>query len=243
MGAMKYMSMVPRNQRGTLSLGLIADVKGQFFDRGRVMQAMDAATHRAMEQAARFIRRRAQTSMRYVTDVREQARQVEQGKRKRAPRAHTPSRPGEPPRAVRPHAYVREHLYYAYDPGARRAVIGPARLPRSTDAPETLEFGGAAMIRNPRRSVRRLGRGGEIRVGGLIGPTTKMAEGTDVGNIHVTYARLSTFAQVDRANRINERLYGPLEQRRRIAARPFMGPALEAEAPQLPGLFARAMKG
>ena len=59
----------------------------------------------------------------------------------------------------------------------------------------------------------------------------------------VTYARLQTTDQVDRANRLNEELYGPeFVGGNRIEARPYMGPALEKEMPNLPVLWANSVK-
>ena len=59
----------------------------------------------------------------------------------------------------------------------------------------------------------------------------------------VTYTKLTTQAQADRANRLNEELYGPeYIGGKPIAARPYMGPALRAEMPNLPALWANSIQ-
>ena len=59
----------------------------------------------------------------------------------------------------------------------------------------------------------------------------------------MTYAVLTTQAQAERANRLNEELYGPeMIGGRRIEPRPYMGPALRAEMPSLPILWANSIR-
>ena len=46
---------------------------------------------------------------------------------------------------------------------------------------------------------------------------------------------------MDRANRLNEELYGPeFIGGNQIEARPYMGPALQKEMPNLPALWAES---
>lgn len=225
------------------SLTVRMDTKHLFFDRGKVIRAMDKPTREAMSKAARLIRRRAQTSMRYVTSLARQQRQLEQGARKRVPTPYTPSRPGEPPRAVRPHPWVRKHIRYYYNPRQKAAVIGPVGFPAGTGAPHNLEFGGVVVIRNPRRRKRRLGDGGEVRLGGRGGSTTKPTVNRHGLTLMVTYAKLISQRMVDRANQLNQLLYGTGSDKRTMAARPFMGPALAAEAPNIPKLWHNSVRG
>ena len=78
--------------------------------------------------------------------------------------------------------------------------------------------------KNQRRRQRRVGGAGEIRIGGFRGKATKKTKGGQ----WVTYTKLVTQAQADRANRLNEELYGPETiGGRRIEPRPYMGPALK----------------
>ncbi len=231
MGLMKNLGMTARGSRkNTLS------ITRMFFDRRAVVDAMDKATHTAMKRGAARIRTRAMRSMRYIT--------AKPGKGD-APTLRRASRPGEPPLAVRPHPWVRKHLYFYYDPHRRQAVIGPLGFPTGTNAPNTLEFGGRARIRNKRRRRRKLGDGGELRIGGPASRTTKAARdaaGRYTGKM-VTYARLRTAEQVRRANELNAQLYGPEFSDQTIAARPFMGPALKEELPYLSHLWTSSVQG
>lgn len=218
--------------------------KHLFFDRARVVRAMDKVTHQAMRKAAGAIKVIAQRSMRYVTSLARQQRQLEEGARKRVPVPYTPSRPGEPPRAVKPHPWVRKNLLYYYNPRQKAAVIGPVGF-RGGNAPHALEFGGVVLIRNARRRERKLGDGGEIRVGGRACRTTKPAMNKAGLTVMVTYARLLSQRMVERANALNEMLYGEREKKRRMAPRPFMGPALAAAAAAgfIPRLWHNSVRG
>ena len=113
------------------AFGLRFDVKKWFFDRDRVTKLMDRKNRQALQEAGRRIRRVAQTSMRYVTSRREQERLVASGKRKKAAADPSVSRPGEPPRAIKPHPWIRKNLFYAFEPvahahGCRGQVAGGA---------------------------------------------------------------------------------------------------------------------
>jgi hypothetical protein len=106
--------------------------------------------------------------------------------------------------------------------------------------PPTLEFGGPSVVKkNPRRRERRPGGAGEIRIGG---PRSKTTKRTRDGK-WVTYTKLTTQAQADRANQLNEELYGPeYIGGKQIEARPYMGPALRAETPNLPAIWANSIQ-
>jgi hypothetical protein len=88
------------------------------------------------------------------------------------------------------------------------------------------------------RRIRHVGDGGEIRIDGPASRTTKRNR----FGAMVTYARMRTQAQVDRANRLQEEMYGPLTiGPTSIAARPYMGPSLEENRPKLPEMWANAV--
>jgi len=208
-----------------------------FFDRPLVKAAMNDVSRRALSRLGATIRTFARRSMRYTTSEREQARQVGAGKRKRI-RPPQPAPPGSPPRAVHPHPWIRQFLFYGYDAANKSVVIGPTRLPGSQiNIPAIHEKGGSVTIRNRRRRLRRVGDGGEVRVGGCAGLTT--SEVTDLRGrpVMVTFARLSTAAQAARANRLNAELYGPTIQHLFYPARPFMVPAMMAVLPSTPALW------
>ena len=218
------------------------NVKNWFFDRERVRSRLRITTRAALSKAGGLVRTIARRSMRYVTSLREQQRQVEAGERKRLRGEPAPSAPGTPPHAVRPHPWIRQHLYYAYDPGRGSVVIGPVRLSSRVNVPALHEYGGRRVVRNPRRRVRKVGAGGEIRVGGRACRTTKPVQDRHGSTVQVTYARLRTGAQVARANRLNEQLYGPASYMATFPPRPFMGPALAAVEPGLPRLWLHSVR-
>jgi hypothetical protein len=191
-------------------------IKDMFFDRRQVLDALGRANVKVLSRAGAFIQRRAKTSIR---------------KRKRV------SRPGEPPSS---HVgTLRDLILFGYDTSRRSVVVGPLPIGTVGIVPPTLEYGGPAVSKkNPRRRQRRVGGAGEIRVGGFRGKTAKKTKGGQ----WVTYTRLVTQAQADRANRLNEELYGPETiGSGRIEPRPYMGPALRAELPSLPALWANSV--
>ena len=217
-----------------------------FFDKGAVKAMMGIKTRQALNMAGALVRRTARQSMRYVTSAIEQERKRAEGSRKQKVRFTPPSSPGTPPHAVRPHPWIREFLWYAYDPARSSCVVGPVRLPKGlTNVPQLHEFGGQAVIRT-RRRIRKVGGSGEIRIGGRSGRTTKMVESRARGGglASVTYARLRTGRQAARANTLNALLYGGREPHLvSYPPRPFMAPALAKLQPTLARLWLEAGYG
>ena len=218
------------------------NVKNWFFDRERVRGMLRITTRQALAKAGALVRTIARRSMRYVTSSQEQQRQIAAGERKRLSGEPAPSAPGTPPHAVRPHPWIRQHLYYAYDPGRGSVVIGPVRLSSRTNVPAVHEFGGTVPVRNKRRRVRKVGSGGEIRVGGRPAKTSHFGYDRFGRPVMVTYARLRTGAQVARANQLNEALYGPASYMATYLPRPFMGPALAAVEPGLARMWLTSVR-
>ncbi|MCG3181845.1 MAG: hypothetical protein BIFFINMI_04280 [Phycisphaerae bacterium] len=206
-------------------------IKALFFDRDVVKRAADKATLANLRKAGGLIRRIAQTSMRYATEP-----------KRGSARVRPISSPGEPPRAVRPHPWIRKNLFFAFNPGNRGIVVGPVGFAGGSGALRILEFGGRAKWRNKRRRVRRIGSGGEVRIGGPTSITTKPTVDQHGATVQVTYARLTTGAMVERANRLNEQLYGPAAKVVFIEARPYMGPSLAKAAPEVPKMWARSVR-
>jgi len=218
------------------------NVKNWFFDRERVRGMLRITTRQALAKAGALVRTIARRSMRYVTSLREQERQIAAGERKRLRGEPAPSAPGTPPHAVRPHPWIRQHLYYAYDPGRGSVVIGPVRLSSQVNVPALHEFGGRVVLRNPRRRVRKVGSGGEIRIGGRACRTSRPTQDRHGNTVQVTYARLRSAAQVARANELNEALYGPAHYVATYPPRPYMGPALAAVEPGLARLWLSSVR-
>ena len=205
----------------------LQQAKSNFFDRDKIVKAMDKATSKAMSKAAARLRLTAQRSMRYV----DQAKPGEQRKT---------SQPGQPPKAVKQHPLIRRFLYYFYDPNVQPAVVGPIKLPLGQDAQRTMERGGKVRIFNRRRMVRKVGDSGEVKIG--LGPSAKLTRDQYGRTVPVTYARLSTEAQAARANRIQEQIYGPEYRDVTLTPRPYMAPALEKDSPNMPALWRNAMR-
>jgi hypothetical protein len=107
-------------------------IKSLFFDRPKVIRAVDRAKRRSLSKAGAFIRQRARTSIR---------------KRKRS------SRPGEPPSSHT--GLLRRFILFGYDRRSDSVVVGPVGFRRSL-APNVLEFGGRATVTERRGSRRKM---------------------------------------------------------------------------------------
>lgn len=164
----------------TMSIGKSKDF---FFDRDRVVRAMDAATRKALSKGGAFVMRGARKS-------------IKEGKirsRGRAREGETPkvvqrvSLPGSPPYSRT--GLLRDRILFAavLGTGSPSVVVGPERINKGSGAPETLEFGGTTVVE------RRRSKGGVER------------------------------------------------KSVRIAARPYMAPALAREASKLPEQFRNAV--
>lgn len=92
-----------------------------FFDRAKVINAVNRAARRNLSRFGAFVRTRAKTSIR---------------------KRQGPSAPGKPP-----HSHVgllRNLIFFAWDSARRAVVIGPVLISNPTGAPENLEYGGEA---------------------------------------------------------------------------------------------------
>jgi len=109
-------------------------VKEFFFDKARVIRAVDKARRAVLSKAGAFIRTTARHSLRR--------------KKGAAP-------PGQPPHSHT--GLLKRFLYFAYEPASDSVVIGPAKLNKPGAAPRVLEHGGKALIQQRRRGkvVRR----------------------------------------------------------------------------------------
>lgn len=108
-------------------LGLsLKTAKGNFFDRAKVIAAMDAAARRVLSRFGAFVRQRAKTSIR--------------------------KRKGVSPVGGPPYSHVgllRKFILFAYDSGSKSVVIGPTLLTPTSDAPSLLEYGGRRRVLAP----------------------------------------------------------------------------------------------
>lgn len=111
-----------------------------FFDRQKVVSAVDKATRKVLSRFGAFVRQRAKSSIR---------------------RRKTPSKPGQPPTSWT--GLLKKFLFFSFDRSKRSVVIGPSKLNTAgRDAPEVLEQGGTVKQTNRRRQNRR-GRRSEQR--------------------------------------------------------------------------------
>jgi hypothetical protein len=131
--------------------------KKQFFDRAKVLRAMDRAQHRALSKAGAYVRQRARTSIRRprqasLADLSPEQRAAYEravllAARRGLPRPKRPlaaSRPGEPPRT--PTGILKRSIVFVYDGARKTVLIGPYALNKGTGAPRTLEYGGTTRI-------------------------------------------------------------------------------------------------
>jgi len=104
-----------------------------FFDRKKVLSAVDKATGRVLSRFGAFVRQTAKSSIR---------------------RRKNPSKPGQAPTNWT--GLLKKFLFFSFDRSKRSVVIGPARLNKpSNDAPELLEHGGTAPRRDPKGRNRK----------------------------------------------------------------------------------------
>ncbi len=141
---------------GGLDFGLSVRIKDAFFDRDKVIKAVEKGKLRALSKIGAYVRRRAQTSIRY--------------RKKSSP-------PGKPPSGHKSGAYTRPKLnkktgvttrqqvsplrdliWFAYDADTSSVVVGPILFKGATKqdppAPELLEHGGE-VTRRTRKGVTR----------------------------------------------------------------------------------------
>ncbi|MCK6458231.1 MAG: hypothetical protein L6Q92_17090 [Phycisphaerae bacterium] len=100
-------------------------IKSLFFDRERVVRAVDKAKRAVLSKAGAFIRTVARTSIR--------------------------KRKGSAPPGSPPHSHVgllRNFILFGYDRASDSVVVGPAKLNKPTEAPRVLEHGGVTTVTN-----------------------------------------------------------------------------------------------
>lgn len=94
-----------------------------FFDSKKVKSSVDKTTRAVLSRFGAFVRRTARGSIR---------------SRKR------PSRPGRPPSNRT--GLLKRFIFFGYETDSKSVVIGPAKLNRSSNAPQVLEHGGKTKV-------------------------------------------------------------------------------------------------
>lgn len=143
-----------------ISLNFKAAKEG-FFDRVKVLAAVDKATLSVLGKFGAFVRRRAKSSIR---------------KRKK------PAPPGQPPSS---HVgLLKDLIYFSYDSSHKSVVIGPTLSNRPTGAPENLEYGGDTELeesvwktRHGHRVQEKKTRRATIKARPFMGPAFEAEKG------------------------------------------------------------------
>jgi len=107
-------------------------IKSLFFDRQKVVRAVDKAKRAVLSKAGAFIRTAARTSIR--------------------------KRKGSAPPGSPPHSHVgllRRFILFGYDRTSDSVVVGPVKLNKPTEAPRVLEHGGTTTVTKFSRGRRR----------------------------------------------------------------------------------------
>ena len=120
-------------------------IKSLFFDRAKVLRAVNAARRKALSKAGAFIRETAKRS-------------IKERVGRSAPPGHPPYSPvGAKRRRINQQrkregkAPIRggfkgiKHILFGYDPAAESVVIGPVGL-QGSNVPNVLEFGGTSTV-------------------------------------------------------------------------------------------------
>lgn len=190
-----------------------------FFDSPKVIAATTEAERKVLSKAGAFVQRRARTSIR---------------------RRKSASQPGSPPSAHGDDLKTR--IEFDYDFKTKGVVVGPVKLNKvqfatslfaQTSVPYTLEKGGPGLRVETR----------------LAGPITETEWRRADYRRNETKHAISLFRETGRKQvtlNLQERGGPPVfvgfrVVRTQIAARPFMDPALIAERPKFPGLFANSI--
>ena len=139
----------------------VNQAKSNFFDRAKVLSALDKVALKGLSRFGAFVRRDARRSMRkarqktYAELTEDELFSIRAreavAKKKGQPKPKRPlaaSKEGEPPRVRE--GQIKKFLFFSYDPEERSVVIGPTRLNTPTGATETLEKGGFVENKNGR---------------------------------------------------------------------------------------------
>lgn len=193
-----------------------------FFDRPAVQQAVDMTARRALSLIGRDIRQRARRSIKVVAPTKGQLSRLQSGDRRKRARALKAIRerrgrvsaPGQPPLSHSPAASKESirNILYVYDRARKSVVVGPVKLNQVN---------------------RSSTSGGSVPVPQLLeeGGVAMIEERSFDGG--KTWYRRDQRRRVDPQSRYRRRraIYKP---------RPCMGPALEKEVPEFPGVFDKA---
>jgi len=139
--------------------------KSMFFDRAKVTSAVDSATRKVLGRFGAFVMTAARSSIKKAPYLTRKSRGKERTDFRRKS-----SRPGRPPYSQT--GLLKKFIFFGYDTAKRSVVIGPAALnAKNTDAPKTLEHGGATTVEVGKRKKRV-----SIQARPFMGPAFKQEE-------------------------------------------------------------------
>lgn len=138
----------------------IRAAKGNFFDRPKVIAAVDKGRLKYLRQGGGMVRLTARRSIRNAPQ-KKQSELTDEEKtryaialwkakkegRKRPKRPLRSSKPGAPPFSVT--GLLKQFLFFSFDPQTKTTVVGPAKLNKPSGAPERLEYGADDMESRP----------------------------------------------------------------------------------------------
>jgi hypothetical protein len=194
-----------------------------FFDRMKVIEAVEKGRADALSKLGGFVRTSARRSMRKARRMRESELSETQlalfkaagGKRENLPLKS--SEPGQPPRVRK--GSLKNGILFAYDPKTKSVVAGPVKFNISGDAAANLEYGGMTEI-----TVVELDK--SLRKG-------RRATGRQ---LEAFLRKRSAGTLPDRRASLKRRV------KTKVAKRPYMSPALEKARPIIATKFQDLIK-
>lgn len=175
--------------------------KKGFFDRDAVITAVGTAKRGPLSKAGAMIRSVSRNS------IKERKGHAEKGK---PPHSHGMN-------------LLKRFILFAWDSAEKSVVVGAAKHPWGTGAPEVLEHGGDA--KNTAHRKIQVGGSGPIRID---------------DNGRPVYAKIETQHQADRSQEFQEQLYGP--ETFMDVHNPFMQPALDKTQDRIADLWKNSVK-
>jgi hypothetical protein len=251
MGLMKRLYGMSKAQRASFlgaqgGFGITVEWKHQFFDRDAVRDPVLDESRAALARLGSYTRRVARNAIKVKGAARKAPKPGTKAYDKWVEEQQVKPRsaPGSAPfqHTTNAKLYPR-NIWFARD-GLDSVIIGMAAFnARAVPIPAAIEFGEKKAQRNPRRRLRKVGGAGEIRIDGKYSRTNKITNSPIRASVAVTYAKLKTQAQADRANQLNEYLYGKDSYQIETAERPVIGPALAAASLKFDAAFVGRLSG
>lgn len=221
-----------------MAFGVKMTVKNLFFDRAMVVREVGKMNAKALGKAGAFVRRRARSSLR---------------------RRKAVSSPGSPPSVHSSDSVATlKNILFAYDRANQSVIIGPVKLNlhsivrsgigpaaqnilASGAVPGTLEHGGLIGVRKEKDD-----QGNWVRI--PFGKRRRLERYVPVWKATAKERAASTGVHTIRKGNRTLNFYRVPAPRSvivysKIAPRPFMGPALVAEAPNFPSLWVMSAGG